>query len=57
LTSVSAFNGRQIESAETLWIGQDIHLIDIHKDDAIEEAALKELIRAAVALNAAKRTK
>ena len=31
--------------------------IDIHKDDAIGEAAFKELIRAAVAFNVAKRTK
>src|ERR1041384_1236439 len=31
--------------------------IDIHKDDAIQEAAFKELIRAAVAFNVAKRAK
>jgi hypothetical protein len=31
--------------------------IDIHKDDAIEEAAFKELIRTAVAFNVAKRKK
>ena len=31
--------------------------IDIHKDDAIEEAAFKELVRSAVAFNVAKRTK
>jgi len=31
--------------------------IDIHKDDAIEETAFKELIRAAVAFNVAKRKK
>lgn len=29
--------------------------IDIHKDDAIEETAFKQLIRAAVAFNVAKR--
>jgi hypothetical protein len=31
--------------------------IDIHKDDAIEEAAFKKLIRTAVAFNVAKRKK
>jgi hypothetical protein len=31
--------------------------LDIHEDDAIDEAAFKELIRAAVAFNVAKRTK
>ena len=31
--------------------------IDIHKDDVIEEAAFKELIRAAVTFNVAKRKK
>jgi hypothetical protein len=31
--------------------------IDIHQDDVIEEAAFKELIRAAVAFNVAKRKK
>ena len=35
--------------------GRTRRAIDIHKDDAIEEAAFKELIRAAVALNLAKR--
>jgi hypothetical protein len=35
--------------------GNTRRAIDIHKDDAIEEAAFKELIRAAVAFNAAKR--
>ena len=31
--------------------------IDIHTDDAIEDAAFKELVRAAVAFNVAKRKK
>jgi hypothetical protein len=31
--------------------------IDIHEDDAVDEAAFKELIRAAVAFNAAKKKK
>ena len=35
--------------------GNTRRAIDIHKDDAIEEAAFKELIRAAVAFNVAKR--
>jgi hypothetical protein len=37
--------------------GNTRRAIDIHKDDAVEEAAFKELIRAAVAFNAAKRKK
>ena len=37
--------------------GNTRRAIDIHKDDAIEEAAFKELIRAAVASNVAKRRK
>jgi hypothetical protein len=35
--------------------GNTRRAIDIHKDDAIEEAAFKDLIRAAVAFNVAKR--
>ena len=35
--------------------GKTRRAIDIHEDDAIDEAAFKELIRAAVAFNAAKR--
>ena len=34
--------------------GNTRRAIDIHKDDAIDEAAFKELIRAAVAFNVAK---
>ena len=37
--------------------GNTRRAIDIHKDDAIEEAAFKKLIRAAVAFNVAKRRK
>jgi hypothetical protein len=37
--------------------GNTRRAIDIHKDEAIEEAAFKELIRAAVAFNVAKRKK
>ena len=37
--------------------GNTRRAIDIHRDDAIEEAAFKELVRAAVAFNIAKRKK
>ena len=37
--------------------GNTRRAIDIHKDDAIEETAFKELIRTAVAFNVAKRKK
>ena len=37
--------------------GKTRRAIDIHEDDAIDEAAFKELICAAVAFNVAKRTK
>ena len=37
--------------------GNTRRAIDIHKDDAMKEAAFKELIRAAVAFNVAKRKK
>lgn len=37
--------------------GNTRRAIDIHKDDTIEEAPFKELIRAAVAFNVAKRKK
>ncbi len=37
--------------------GNTRRAIDIHEDDAIEEAAFKELIRAAVAFNVAKQKK
>jgi hypothetical protein len=37
--------------------GKTRRAIDIHEDDAIDEAAFKELIRAAVAFNVATRTK
>jgi hypothetical protein len=37
--------------------GNTRRAIDIHKDDAIDEAAFKELIRAALAFNVAKRKK
>jgi hypothetical protein len=37
--------------------GNTRRAIDIHKDDAIEEAAFKELIRGAVAFNVAKQKK
>lgn len=37
--------------------GNTRRAIDIHKDEAIEEGAFKELIRAAVAFNVAKRKK
>ena len=37
--------------------GSTRRAIDIHQDDVIEEAAFKELIRAAVAFNVAKRKK
>ena len=37
--------------------GNTRRAIDIHRDDAIDEAAFKELIRAAVAFNVARRKK
>ena len=37
--------------------GNTRRAIDVHEDEAIDEAAFKELIRAAVAFNAAKRKK
>lgn len=37
--------------------GNTRRAIDIHEDDAIDEAAFKELVKAAVRLNAAKRKK
>jgi len=37
--------------------GKTRRAIDIHEDDAIDEAAFKELIRAAVGFNVAKRKK
>jgi hypothetical protein len=55
------FNGASLKDPAHLFNssleGNTRRAIDIHKDDAIDEAAFKELIRAAVAFNVAKRKK
>jgi hypothetical protein len=55
------FNGASLKDPKRLFNssleGNTRRAIDIHKDDAIEEKPFKELIRAAVAFNLAKRKK
>ena len=55
------FNGASLKDPARLFNssleGNTRRAIDIHEDDAIEEAAFKDLIRAAVAFNVAKRKK
>jgi hypothetical protein len=55
------FNGASLKDPARLFNssleGNTRRAIDIHEDDTIEEAAFKELIRAAVAFNVAKRKK
>ena len=55
------FNGASLKDPKRLFNssleGNTRRAIDIHKDEAIEEGAFKELIRAAVAFNLAKRKK
>jgi hypothetical protein len=55
------FNGASLQDPARLFNssleGNMRRAIDIHKDDKVDEAAFKELIRAAVAFNVAKRKK
>ena len=55
------FNGASLKDPARLFNssleGNTRRAIDIHEDDAIEEAAFKDLIRAAVAFNVGKRKK
>jgi hypothetical protein len=55
------YNGASLKDPARLFNssleGNTRRAIDIHKDDTIKEAAFKELIRAAVAFNVAKRKK
>lgn len=55
------FNGASLKDPSRLFNssleGNTRRAIDIHEDDAIDEAAFKNLIRAAVAFNAAKHRK
>lgn len=61
VVKLTFFHGASLEDPARLFNssleGNTRRAIDIHKDDAIEEAAFKELIRAAVAFNVAKRQK
>jgi hypothetical protein len=61
VVKLTFFNGASLNDPARLFNssleGNTRRAIDIHKDDAIEEAAFKELIRAAVAFNVAKRKK
>jgi hypothetical protein len=55
------FHGASLKDSAQLFNsslgGNTRRAIDIREDDAIDEAAFKELIRAAVAFNAVKRKK
>jgi hypothetical protein len=59
VVKLTFFYGASLEDPARLFNssleGNTRRAIDIHQDDAIEEAAFKELIRAAVAFNVAKR--
>ena len=61
VVKLTFFNGAALKDSAHLFNssleGNTRRAIDIHKDDVIKEAAFKELIRAAVALNLAKRKK
>jgi len=61
LVTLTFFHGASLKDPAPLFNsslqGNTRRAIDIHKDDATEEAAFKELIRAAVAFNVAKRKK
>jgi hypothetical protein len=61
VVKLTFFHGASLKDPAHLFnsslVGNTRRAIDIHKDDAIEEAAFKELIRAAVAFNVAKRKK
>jgi hypothetical protein len=59
VVKLTFFQGASLKDPKRLFNsslgGSTRRAIDIRKDDAIDEAAFKKLIRAAVALNAAKR--
>jgi hypothetical protein len=61
VVKLTFFNGASLKDSAHLFNssleGNTRRAIDIRKDDPIEEAAFKELIRAAVAFNVAKRKK
>jgi len=61
VVKLTFFNGASLKDSAHLFNssleGNTRRAIDIHKDDVIKEAAFRELIRAAVALNLAKRKK
>src|SRR5580765_5569083 len=61
VVKLTFFNGASLKDPAQLFnsslAGNTRRAIDIREDDAIDEAAFKELIRAAVAFNAAKRKK
>ena len=61
VVKLTFFQGASLKDPARLFnsglAGNTRRAIDIRKDDAIEEAAFKELIRAAVAFNVAKRKK
>lgn len=61
VVKLTFFHGASLQDSAHLFNssleGTTRRAIDIHKDDEIEEAAFKELIRAAVAFNVAKRKK
>jgi hypothetical protein len=61
VVKLTFFNGASLKDPARLFNssleGNTRRAIDIRKDDAIQEAAFKELIRAAVAFNVAKRKK
>jgi hypothetical protein len=61
VVKLTFFHGASLKDRARLFnsslAGNTRRAIDIHKDDAIEEAAFKELIREAVAFNVAKRRK
>lgn len=58
VVKLTFFHGASLEDPACLFNaslgGNTRRAIDIHEDDTIDEAAFKELIRAAVAFNAAK---
>ena len=61
VVKLTFFQGASLKDPARLFnaslLGNTRRAIDIRKDDAIEEAAFKELIRAAVAFNVARRKK
>jgi hypothetical protein len=61
VVKLTFFNGASLKDPARLFNssleGNTRRAIDIRKDDAIEDAAFKDLIRAAVAFNVAKRKK